>query len=275
MAVIRSNAYGKTRVRLTYVDRTCNPHDVRELALDILFNGEFASAYTDGDNANVLPTDTIKNTVYVLARQMHWDGIEVLAQALAQHFLDRVPHLSQASIDIEEVRWQQIANHGAAFVQSGNERRTVRLRASRTGADLSSGIRGLQILKTADSGFAGFLKDDLTTLPETDDRLFGTVLQAEWQYVGADIQFNDCHQKVRSVLLDCFAQHKSLSVQHTLFAMGKAVLDQLDFVAGIHLIMPNKHCLLVDLSRFGLDNPNQIFVPVDEPSGYIEARIGR
>jgi urate oxidase len=275
LAVIGSNSYGKTRVRLTYVDRTCKPHDVRELSLDILFEGAFASAYTDGDNANVLPTDTIKNTVYVLARQLHWESIEVLAQALAQHFLDRLPHLSQVSVDIEEVPWRQIANHGAAFVQSGNERRTTQLMAARTGADLSSGIKGLQILKTADSGFAGFLKDDLTTLPETDDRLFGTVLQAEWQYVGADVRFNDCHRKVRSVLLDCFAQHGSLSVQHTLFAMGKAVLDQLDLVAGIHLVMPNQHCLLVDLSRFGLDNPNQIFVPVDEPSGYIEARISR
>ena len=275
MAVIGSNAYGKTRVRLTYVDRTQNPHDVRELSLDILFEGQFASAYTEGDNANVLPTDTIKNTVYVLARQLPWNSTEDLAQGIAQHFLDRLPHLSQVSIDIEEVPWWQIADYRTAFVQSGNERRTTRLRATRTDADLSSGIKGLQILKTADSGFAGFLKDDLTTLPETDDRLFGTVLQAEWQYLGRDIQFNHSHRTIRSVLLDCFAEHKSLSVQHTLFAMGKAVLDQLDFVAGIHLIMPNKHCLLVDLSRFGLDNPNQIFVPVDEPSGYIEARMAR
>jgi urate oxidase len=275
LAVIRSNAYGKTNIRLTYVDRKHRPHDVRELSLDILFEGEFASAYSEGNNANVLPTDTIKNTVYVLARQLRWDSAEALAHGLAQHFLDLLPHLSQVSIDIEEVPWQQIAGHDAAFVQSGNERRTTRLRATRSGTDLSCGIKGLQILKTADSGFAGFLKDDLTTLPETDDRLFGTVLQAEWQYQGTDIQFNDCHSKVRSVLLDCFAQHRSLSVQHTLFAMGKTVLDKLGFVAEIHLIMPNKHCLLVDLSRFGLDNPNQIFVPVDEPSGYIEARIAR
>jgi len=57
--------------------------------------------------------------------------------------------------------------------------------------------------------------------------------------------------------------------------MGNAVLDKINAVAEIHLAMPNKHCLLVDLSRFGLDNPNQVFVPIDEPSGYIEARIGR
>src|ERR1700685_616796 len=111
------------------------------------------------------------------------------------------------------------------------------------------------------------MKDDLTTLPETHDRLFGTVLEAEWQYLGRDISFNNSHCEIRAILLDCFAQHKSLSVQHTLFAMAGAVLNKVDAVSGIHLVMPNKHCLLVDLSRFGLDNPNQIFVPIEEPSG--------
>jgi urate oxidase len=275
LAEIKANAYGKTRVRLTYVDRARQPHDLRELAVSILFEGEFAAAYTDGDNARVLPTDTIKNTVYVLARQLRWDSAEILAQGLAQHFLDRVPHLSQVKIDIEEVPWQRIGTHGGAFIQPGNERRTTRLNARRTQLDLSCGIKGLQILKTADSAFAGFLKDDLTTLPETNDRLFGTVLEAEWRYLRDDVSFNELHRDLRAVLLDCFAQHRSLSVQHTLYAMGKAVLDKLDEVAEIHLVMPNKHCLLVDLSRFGLDNPNQIFVPIDEPSGYIEARISR
>lgn len=274
MPELKTNAYGKTRVRLTYVDRAREPHDLRELSLNILFEGEFAPAYTDGDNALVLPTDTIKNTVYVLARQLRWDSAEILAQGLALHFLGRLAHLSQIVIDIEEVPWQQIGNHGA-FIQTGNERRTTRLRANRSQVELSCGIKGLQILKTANSAFAGFLKDELTTLPETGDRLFGTVLQAEWRYLRNEVSFNEAHHDVRAALLDCFAQHRSRSVQHTLYAMGKAVLDKLDELAEIHLVMPNKHCLLVDLSRFGLDNPNQIFVPIDEPSGYIEARIGR
>lgn len=275
MAAIQSNAYGKTRVRLTYIDRTHDPQEVRELSVNILFEGDFAAAYTDGDNAGVLPTDTMKNTVYVLARQLRWDSAEMFAQGIAQHFLERLPHVSQVRIEIEEVPWQQIGGHGTAFFQSGNDRRTTRLRATRSEIDLSAGIKGLHILKTADSGFAGFLKDNLTTLPETHDRLFGTVLQAEWQYLRPDISFNDSHRQVRTTLLDCFAQHKSLSVQHTLFAMGQAVLEKVDAVSGIHLVMPNKHCLLVDLSRFGLDNPNQVFAPIDEPSGYIEARIAR
>lgn len=275
MPVIQSDAYGKTRVRLAYVNREHDTHEVSELLVNILFEGDLATSYADGDNSGILPTDTMKNTVYVLARQLRWDSAEILAQGLARHFLDRLPHLSKVSIYMEGVPWRHIAGHPTAFLQSGNERRTTRLSATRSGVEVSSGITGLQILKTADSGFAGFLKDELTTLPETRDRLFGTVLQAEWRYLRSDILFNEAHRQIRSVLLDCFAQHKSLSVQHTLFAMGKAVLEERDEVAEIHLVMPNKHYLLVDLSRFGLDNPNQIFVPTDEPSGYIEARIGR
>ena len=275
MAVITSDAYGKTRVRLTYVDRARIPHEVRELSVDILFKGEFADVYKMGDNASVLPTDTMKNTVYVLARRSRWDSIEVLAQGLAQHFLDLLPHLSQVHINIEQVPWRQIGQYGAAFAQTGSERRTTRLKASRSEINLSAGIKGLQILKTSDSAFAGFRKDNLTTLPETDDRLFGTVLEAEWRYLDPDLPFNNTHSEIRGALLDCFARHKSLSVQHTLFAMGEAALERTKSIAEIHLVMPNKHCLLVDLSRFGLDNPNQIFVPIDEPSGYIEARIGR
>jgi urate oxidase len=151
------------------------------------------------------------------------------------------------------------------------------LRIARDSQSIVCGLRNLQILKTGKSAFFGYLKDEYTTLPETHDRLFGTVLDADWS-VSRHLQsneFNEIHRNLRTVLLDRFAAHESLSVQHTLFAMGEAVLAKFDAVQEIHLTMPNKHCLLVDLSRFGLDNPNQIFVPTDEPSGFIEARLTR
>lgn len=275
MAAIESSAYGKTRVRLIYVDRTCEAHELRELAADILFEGDFAAAYIEGDNSSILPTDSIKNAIYVLARQFDWDSIETLGHGIAEHFLNRIPHLRQVSVAIEQVPWQPIAGYGTAFVQSAKERRVARLKVTRSASEISAGIKDLQILKTADSGFAGFLKDDLTTLEETDDRLLGTVLEAEWEYVGSNIAFNEAHREIRAVLLECFARHKSKSLQHTLFAMGQAVLEKVQSVASIHLLMPNKHCLLVDLARFGVDNPNQVFVPTEEPVGYIEARMVR
>jgi urate oxidase len=210
-----------------------------------------------------------------LARKNGVNSIEEFARDLARHFLSGVAHLSKARIEIKQVPWSRIGDSAAAFVQTGLERRSTSFAATRTREVFRSGMQDLQILKTADSAFSGFLKDQYTTLAETNDRLLGTVLQADWLYTGQDLDFNKTHADIRSLLLATFAGHKSLSVQQTLYDMAGAVLKQFATVAEIHLVMPNKHCLLVDLAKFGLDNPNQIFQPIDEPSGYIEARLAR
>jgi urate oxidase len=275
MAKIVFDTYGKTRVRLTYLQRLKDRHEIKELNVDIYLEGEFQKAFTKADNSIVLPTDTMKNTVYVLAREQPIMSIEGFARDLGRHFLASVLHVSQARIEIKEVPWARIDDSPAAFVQTGLERRTTSLTATRSNETLRSGLSDLQIMKTADSGFAGFLKDQYTTLAETNDRLLGTVLEGDWLYNALDIDFNKTHSAIRGLLLSTFAAHKSSSVQQTLYDMAEAVIDRFPTVAEIHLVMPNKHCLLVDLSRFGLDNPNQVFQPVDEPSGYIEARLQR
>jgi urate oxidase len=133
----------------------------------------------------------------------------------------------------------------------------------------------LVILKTSESAFEGYIKDRLTTLRETNDRLFGTDVTASWSYDGDALPFEQLRDKVRSALLEAFANHKSLSVQHTLFAMAEAALARVERLTDITLTMPNKHCLLIDLSPFGQSNPNEIFAPTEEPHGYIEATVRR
>jgi urate oxidase len=273
MATLSFDTYGKTGVRLTYVHRSGAKHEVRELNVKVLFEGEFSATYTSGDNSDVLPTDTMKNTVYVLAQQLRWKDIETFARGLAGHFLAHVLQLQQIKIEISETPWEHIGLHATAFIQRVAERRVTEITASRSKRLIKSGLKNLQILKTANSAFAGFIRDEFTTLPETDDRLFGTILDAAWIYTRADIDFNTLHTDIREMLLNTFAEHHSLSVQHTLFAMAEAVVNAFDVVGEIHLTMPNKHCLPVDLTRFGLENSNQ--VPIDEPSGYIEARVTR
>jgi urate oxidase len=285
MAKIVFDTYGKTRVRLTYVNRSGTRHELKELTVNVLMEGAFEDAFTKADNSIVLPTDTMKNTVYALARKKPIESIEEFARTLARHFLavdlvkhqfqTNMAHLKQVKIEINEVPWLRIGDSAAAFVLAGLERRTVVLTATRTGETFVSGITDLQILKTADSAFVGFIKDEYTTLAETNDRLLGTVLRVDWLYEPKEIDFNHAHAGIRNLLLSTFAEHKSLSVQQTLYDMAEAVLAKFDCVAEIHLVMPNKHCLLVDLSRFSMDNPNQVFQPTDEPSGYIEARIAR
>jgi len=274
MAILQSNTYGKSGIRLMFVDRSKPRHELRELEVKILFEGDFAATYLTGDNRDVLPTDTMKNTVYALARSSDWTSIEELGKNLSQHFLSRVGHLSKVRIQIAQSPWARIGEHDAAFLRGSLESRVTEITATGAACSITSGLKGLQILKTGKSAFHGFLQDEFTTLAPSDDRLFGTVVDAEWSYAG-DVVFNQIFTKVRDVLLDCFARHESLSVQQTLFAMAQAALDGAPEITGIHLMMPNRHCLLVDLSKFGLDNPNVVFVPTDVPSGHIEARVGR
>jgi urate oxidase len=280
LTALAENRYGKSRVRLVRVKRHPDRHDFCEWTVQILFRGDFESCFTDGDNSKILPTDTMKNTVYSLARKSRATCMEDFAKELVDFLLSRNPQVSEAEVAISEKAWEHVVAggkpHPTTFVQSSGERQATRAARKQGGKfSVTSGLENLVIMKTAGSAFEGYIKDSLTTLPESADRLMGTSLLATWSYSGSDLAFGALRAKIREVLLAAFAGHESKSVQHTLYAMGDAVLQSVAEVEEIELTMPNIHCLLVDLSRFGLDNPNEIFVPTDEPHGYIEARIRR
>jgi urate oxidase len=277
--MLASSAYGKSRIRLVQVSRRGDRHDLRDLTIAIRFQGDYDASYTAGDNTHVLPTDTMKNTVYALAAQEPVQEPEAFGITLARRFLDRNPRLRRVRIDVNQAPWARIAlgdrEHGQAFVRPGSEARRATIRSDRDGSMIGAGVKDLVILKSSRSAFAGFLRDEYTTLPDTQDRLLATSLNAAWRYRDPDIDFGPTWQAVRRTLLEAFAEHDSKSVQHTLYAMGKAVLESTDQVTAIRLVMPNKHHLPVDLSRFGLENRNEIFVATDEPYGLIEATLVR
>jgi urate oxidase len=280
MVKLAENCYGKSRVRLVRVKRHSDRHDLHEWTVQILLHGDFQSCFTDGDNSSILPTDTMKNTVYSLARNSAADCIEDFAKQLVAFLLRGNPQVSAAEAVISESAWDHLAIGSkpdpTTFVQSSRELQTTTVTQARGGAaKVVSGLEDLVILKTAGSAFTGYIKDALTTLPETRDRLFGTAVSANWTYDSENSPFAQLRSRIRELLLAAFARHQSESVQHTLYAMAQNVLDHAAEVKDIQLTMPNKHCLLVDLSRFGQDNPNEIFVPIDEPHGYIEARVTR
>jgi urate oxidase len=222
----------------------------------------------------------MKNTVYSLVRDSAATSIEDFAKELISHFLTNYLHAQSITVDIQEKIWNHLNidghPHPTAFQQQSSELQTTRVTGSRSGnLTVASGLRDLVILKTANSAFEGYIQDRLTTLRETSDRLFGSDVSASWTYDSALLPFEQLRVDVRSALLTAFAKHESLSVQHTLFAMAEAVLAKTPRLKDITLTMPNKHCLLVDLSPFGQDNPNEIFIPTEEPHGYIEARVTR
>ncbi|MGB9070953.1 MAG: urate oxidase [Candidatus Acidiferrales bacterium] len=277
---LAENRYGKSRVRLVRVKRHGEGHDFQEWSVQILLQGDFDSCFTEGDNRKILATDTMKNTVYSLARDSSAKCIEEFGREIVDFLLRRNPQVSHAEVSISEKAWDRAVTagklHATTFVQSSGERATTKVsRSQRRKVIIESGIENLVIMKTARSGFEGYIQDSLTTLPPTADRLFGTALKASWEYGSEIVTFGPVRAKIRDILIAEFADHDSKSVQHTLYVMGEAVLKQIPEVSEIELTMPNLHCLLVDLSRFGQTNPNEIFVPTDEPHGYIEATIRR
>lgn len=276
---LSQTSYGKSRIRLVRVTRHGDRHELRDFTVAVAFEGRFDTSYTDGANADVLPTDTMKNTVYALAAR---DGVgepEAFAILLGNHFISRNPLLDRVRIDIVDHGWNRITvgdrQCGQAFVRRGPDTRTARVVTDRQGTAITAGVTDLVIMKTSHSAFAGFPRDEFTTLPETHDRLFVTSLTASWTYEDADVEFVSIFPSVRRTLLETFAEHDSLSVQHTLHAMGQVVLDTIDAVTSISLEMPNRHHLPIDLTKFGMENRNEVFVATEEPHGLIKATLTR
>jgi urate oxidase len=280
MIELAENRYGKSHVRLMKVTRHPHGNELREWTVQVLLKGDFDNAHIDGDNSKILPTDTMKNTVYSVARNSSATSMEDYAKELANFLLGRNPQVGSASIRIEGAMWKRLTvdgkPHPDTFMRGSGEVRTANVtRAQNAEFVVHSGLDNMVLLKTAKSGFEGYIKDSLTTLKETSDRLFGTAVRAEWHYTASDLDFDLVRSTIRETMLRTFANHDSKSVQQTLYAIAQSALEEVPQIDEIEITMPNKHCLLVDLSRFGQDNPNEIFVPTDEPFGYIEARVRR
>jgi len=274
------NNYGKSRVRLMKVSRRGDWHELQNINVKIAFEGDFDDIHSGGDNSKCLPTDTMKNTVYALAAQTdEIEEIECFGLRLARHFLTENEQVSRVSIDIIEHKYTRIPTggepHPHSFTKSGGEKRTTSVRMTRDGTSVESGLEDLTVIKTTRSGFAGFPKDKYTFLPETDDRIFCTSVKASWRYATPEAATEELWTGVRQTILDTFAAHDSLSVQHTLHAMGEAVLDDHPAIAEISFSLPNIHCIPVDVTRFGEENKNAIFLPTEEPHGLIEGRLRR
>jgi urate oxidase len=277
-ATLAENAYGKQAIRLVTVRRHPDRHELKDVTVEVRLEGDFLAAYTDGDNQGVLPTDTMKNTVYALAAEHPFDDIEDFGLALSDHLLSHNPRATRVGIELTEHLWEPIqvggAAHPHAFRQAGSERRKAEVTRDQQGARVRAGIEDLVVMKTAKSAFEGFPRDPYTTLKETSDRILATAVRATWRYSRPNVAFGSLWNEVRRMLLETFAEHDSRSVQQTLYAMGEAVVESLD-VEEIHLVMPNRHHLPVDLTPFRLENRNEIFVATTEPYGLIEGRVRR
>ncbi|MBS1664068.1 MAG: urate oxidase [Bacteroidetes bacterium] len=273
------NAYGKQAIRLSKIIRRPDHHEIRHISVNVSLKGDFDTVHTIGDNTKVLPTDTMKNTVYALAKDKFTASIEEFGLHLADHFLSNNPQVSEVDIEITEFSWKRMTIDGAphphSFIDGGSEKHEAHIKKNRQQTTLSAGIKDLLILKTTDSGFENYIKDQYTTLKETADRIFSTQCEVSWTYDGLPPNPGQLYNEIRNNLLHTFATHKSLSVQHTLYAMGENALSDFPSIREITLKMPNKHHIPFNLQQFGIDNENEIFIATDEPYGYITGTLTR
>ena len=278
MIELAENRYGKSAIRLVKVLRDGDRHTVRDLTVAVALEGDFTAAHVDGDNSRVIATDTMKNTVYALAADRLIGSIEDFGLDLARHFGATRP-VTRARVDIDEHKWLPIdgglGQAANAFVKTVDGTRTTGIVAGDGGSTVEAGVRDLTVMKTAKSAFSGFPRDRYTTLPETEDRILATKIDATWRYNDAGHDYDALFGAVRASLLETFAAHESASVQASIWIIGRAILEAYPEVTEIRMALPNLHHWRVDLKPFGIDTEPEIYVATTEPHGLIEATVRR
>ena len=277
--ILGKTQYGKAENRVVRIYRDTPRHEIRDINVSTCLRGDFSAAHLAGDQSDVLPTDTQKQTVYAYAKEKGLTSIEDYGLTLARHFVHDVGPVQGARIDIDEYAWERPVvegqEHPHTWIRKGQELRTAAATVDGEGEWVVGGLKDLVILKSTGSEFAGFLTDEYTTLEPTHDRVLATSLVAQWRFAGTDLDWDEVYAGVKSRLVQRFAQVHSLALQQTLYEMGKAVLVSFPIIAEIRLSAPNKHHFRYDLSRFGLENNNEVFHADDRPYGLLQAVVTR
>ncbi len=275
--VLGANQYGKAANRVVRIVRDTPVHEIHDLNVSTSLRGSFGDAHTTGEQAQVLPTDTQKNTAFAYAKLHGVDSVEDYAIALGTRLVEACPAATAAQVRVEQYPWDRIGDH--SFVRRGGGVRTTVVTVGRGDTHVLSGVQELVLLNSTDSEFKGFLKDEFTTLAEADDRVLATSLVATWRHDStAAVDWNASHDAAMHTLLEAFATTYSRALQETLYAMGCALLESQPGIAEVRFSAPNKHHFLVDFSAFevdGLENNGEVFIAADRPYGLIEAQVTR
>ena len=272
------NNYGKADVRLFKVFRDQPRHEIKDVQVRVAVQGDFGAAHTQGDNGGLVATDTMRNTVYALARDGLTSSVEAFGKHLIAHLVSTGPRVTGARVSFVEHTWDRMLSRGErhdhAFVRQV-PKHTATVSGDGQTFTVESGLDELYILKTTQSGWAGFHRDQFTTLPDTTDRILATTVTARWTYRTPDADYDAVWAEVYQTLLDVFPDHYSHSMQHTLYRLGEAVLTRCDAIDRIFFSFPNRHHIHYPLERYGLENPGVIFHADAEPYGVIEGWVER
>lgn len=223
------------------------------LASRLLADSDFR--YTEANNSGIVSTDTVKNTVYILAKQQPVTPPELFGAIVGTHFLETYDHIHSAHVKVVTHRWTRMVvdgkPHPHSFLRDGSETRNVEITVNQgKGINIRSAIAGLLVLKSTGSAFHGFIHDDYTTLPETYDRILSTEVDCGWTWntcggisdvESAVPQFDEAWEAARKITLDTFATDSSASVQNTMYKMCEQILAAVPLVSAVDYSLPNKH----------------------------------
>ena len=276
------NQYGKAEIRVVRVYRDTDPHEIVDYNVSVSLVGDFDDIHLVGDNAKCLTTDATKNTVNAFAKE-HGDEArqpESFGLALARHFVADIASVTRARVTVEMYPWRRLDHAGSphphAFVRDGGYVRTATVTCEGDQAWVVSGVRDLTVLKTTDSEFHDFLQERFTTLAPTNDRVMATAVTSQWWHADVGgVDWRSSFDGAVGAMTDVFAGHHSQALQQTMYAMGEAMITAQPQIGEVRFSLPNKHHFVIDLSRFGLDNDNEVFHADDRPYGYIEGTIRR
>ena len=271
--VLGPNRYGKAETRLVRVSRDGDTHRLADLNVSIALSGDLAATHLTGDNSGVLPTDTMKNTVYAFAKEHGVGEPEEFALRLGRHFVGTQAQVRAARVSIESFGWERLGPH--SFKRAADHTRIATVTVTAEQEQVVAGVTGLVLLNSTASEFRGFPRDKYTTLPETTDRILATAVDARWRHVTLTSDWGKSFTAALDALTSAFVHTYSASLQQTLFSMGSHVLTNCPEIAEIRLALPNKHHYLVDLAPFGLANDNEVFIAGDRPYGLIEGTVTR
>jgi urate oxidase len=222
-----------------------------DVSMEVLGQG-FLAAYTEGDNRNVVATDTMKNVI--LRHALEHDGatLEGFLDALGHRFLRTYPEMEGLRLSARELPFAPVAVGAAAersdrlFSLGGGDHAVAELELSRDALVAArSGQVGLRLLKTTGSAFTRFARDDATTLPERSDRPLFIHLDVHWRYAEpADALAGDparyvAAAQVRDVVATVFHEFVSESIQHLVHEMGQRLLERFPGLAEVEFRAEN------------------------------------
>uniref|UniRef100_A0A7N4V2K8 Uricase n=1 Tax=Sarcophilus harrisii TaxID=9305 RepID=A0A7N4V2K8_SARHA len=278
--------YGKDMVKVLHIQRDGKYHSIKEVAASVQLTLRTKKDYLSGDNSDIIPTDTIKNTVHVLAKFKGIKTIETFAMDICEHFLSSFNHVTRAKVYIEQAPWKRLEKNGVkhvhAFINTPNGTHFCEVEQFQNGPPaIHAGIKDMKILKTTQSGFEGFIKDQFTTLPEMKDRCFATQVYCKWRYNRIrNVDFEAVWNGVRDIVLEKFAGpydkgEYSPSVQKTLYDIQVLSLSQIPEIEDMEISLPNIHYFTIDMSKMGLINKDEVLLPTDNPYGKITGTVKR